>query len=176
MKLSSALLVCVGLIAVSNFAEAARRPLLQDANSRLSGQGYGMAGCGLGSMLIGPKPGASQIFAAITNGTFGSQTFGISTGTSNCTDGGMVADAHVVPAYVEANRQALSTEIARGEGETLSGLAQVMACNDPAALATSLKSNYGTIFPSASATDQNVTSAMINVVKSNPALRCGNVI
>src|SRR6266545_2071443 len=45
---------------------------------------YGLAGCGLGSMLIGSKPGIVQIFAATTNGSFGTQTFGITSGTSNC--------------------------------------------------------------------------------------------
>ena len=46
-----------------------------------AGQGfeptYGLAGCGLGSMLIGSKPGIVQIFASTTNGSFGTQTFGI---------------------------------------------------------------------------------------------------
>src|SRR5205823_3826374 len=38
---------------------------------------YGLAGCGLGSMLFGDQKGMIQILAATTNGTFGSQTFGI---------------------------------------------------------------------------------------------------
>jgi len=46
---------------------------------------FGMAGCGLGSMLI-QSNGKEQIFVATTNGSSGSQTFGITSGTSNCKD------------------------------------------------------------------------------------------
>ena len=51
-------------------------------------------GCGLGKLAwsdyshqknIGP-----QVLMATTNGTFGSQTFGISSGTSGCTNDGKV--------------------------------------------------------------------------------------
>ncbi|HYG66757.1 MAG TPA: DUF3015 family protein, partial [Anaeromyxobacteraceae bacterium] len=48
---------------------------------------YGAAGCGLGSMAFGNTPGAVQILASTTNGLFGTQTFGITTGTSNCGEG-----------------------------------------------------------------------------------------
>ena len=45
--------------------------------------GYKSAGCGLGSMII-KDDGFVQVFAATTNATSGSQTFGITSGTSNC--------------------------------------------------------------------------------------------
>jgi len=39
---------------------------------------YGMAGCGLGAMLFGHENSTGkQVLAATTNGTFGTQTFGI---------------------------------------------------------------------------------------------------
>ena len=38
---------------------------------------YGLAGCGLGSMVFGDQKGMIQILAATTNNTFGTQTFGI---------------------------------------------------------------------------------------------------
>jgi len=42
-------------------------------------------GCGLGYMVFKGKDGLlSQTCAATTNGTFGNQTFGISTGTLEC--------------------------------------------------------------------------------------------
>src|SRR5512139_1907858 len=42
-------------------------------------------GCGLGYMIFKGQEGlASQTCAATTNGTFGNQTFGITTGTSEC--------------------------------------------------------------------------------------------
>ena len=43
-------------------------------------------GCGLGSMAFEGNDGLiSQVSAATTNGTSGNQTFGITSGTSNCT-------------------------------------------------------------------------------------------
>lgn len=42
-------------------------------------------GCGLGSMIFRGQRGlVPQILAVTTNGSFGTQTFGISTGTSGC--------------------------------------------------------------------------------------------
>src|SRR5262245_21507042 len=53
--------------------------------------GYGMSGCGLGSILFGTDQNkVMQILAATSNGCFGSQTFGITSGTSNCVSGGVV--------------------------------------------------------------------------------------
>ena len=60
-------------------------------------------GCGLGKLAWSdyktPKNIAPQVMMATTNATFGSQTFGISFGTSGCTnDSGSSAWASSVPA------------------------------------------------------------------------------
>ncbi|MDF1565195.1 MAG: DUF3015 domain-containing protein [Deltaproteobacteria bacterium] len=89
---------------------------------------YGMAGCGLGSIVFGSDPGFMQVFAATTNGTFASQTFGITTGTSNCTDGGAVVRGQEQKAFVEANYAQLSRDTARGEGEYLAAFSTLLGC------------------------------------------------
>jgi hypothetical protein len=104
---------------------------------------YGEAGCGLGLQLMG-KDG-NQVLAATTNGSSYTQFFGISSGTSGCTDDGAMADNKQVPAYIEMNKVALAKEAARGEGETLAGLAQLMGCN-AATFAPAVKANYDQIF------------------------------
>ena len=48
-----------------------------------SGPAYGPAGCGLGNMIVGGGTGFSQVFASTTNTTSGTQTSGITSGTSN---------------------------------------------------------------------------------------------
>jgi hypothetical protein len=67
-------------------------------------------GCGLGKLAWSDykhqKNIAPQVMMATTNGTFGSQTFGISFGTSGCTNDGQV--------------------MARGQGEHLASLATMM--------------------------------------------------
>ena len=92
--------------------------------SRAPGK-YGTAGCGLGSLAFGDTPGAIQILAATTNTLFGTQTFGITTGTSNCGTG---LFAMGTKNFVEANREALAKDISRGEGEAIGALTVINAC------------------------------------------------
>lgn len=131
--------------------------------------GYGAAGCGLGSMLWESKNGmVNQVLAATTNGTSGSQTFGITTGTSNCDAKGTFVN---VKAYVEANRVALANDIARGQGETLTALTEVYGCSYDSAVGATLQKNYKSIFPSETVTSEEITTSLNKVV---PAA-CGRI-
>lgn len=88
----------------------------------------GDAGCGLGSLVFNQNKKVHQILAATTNGTFGSQTFGISTGTSNCRANGWVKVNREEVFFAESNFQNLKVEMAQGQGESLAGFAQVLGC------------------------------------------------
>lgn len=88
---------------------------------------YGMAGCGLGSSII-KDDGMVQIFAATTNGTSWNQTFGITSGTSNCTKQGVVLTNKEQEAFFEANLQSLQQDMVVGQGEYLNALLQLFAC------------------------------------------------
>jgi hypothetical protein len=132
-------------------------------------QGYGMAGCGLGSLVFGNKPGFVQAFAATTNGTFGSQTFGITTGTSNCeSKKGAAAEeeggkeeggkkekkkkkgASIIEQtnFVTANLESLRKESAQGGGETVSALSSAVGCDATltSAFAASVQGAHAEIF------------------------------
>lgn len=149
-------------------APAKREGAIMSADRQLSGQGYGMGGCGLGSMLFGEKKGFVQVFAATTNGTFGTQTFGITTGTSNCqTDDRKFASLNN---YVSANKEALAKDVARGEGETLAALTQVMGCSGEATqqMGRKLQAQYESVFSSSS--ELEISSAIRNVVKNDAEL------
>src|SRR5437879_7933945 len=61
------------------------------------------SGCGLGSMLIKDNTAWKQVFGATTNGFVGNQTFGISTGTSGCTGGGLGKTSMARRNFVAAN-------------------------------------------------------------------------
>lgn len=89
---------------------------------------YGMAGCGLGSVVMGKSGG--QISAATTNGTVYSQFFGITTGTLNCTDDGVALNDREQELFTEANFELIKQEIAQGEGENIYALASLMGCNE----------------------------------------------
>jgi hypothetical protein len=93
--------------------------------------GYGMAGCGLGSLLFGnDNTTLMQLLAATTNGTFASQTFGITSGTSNCTAGGVVKAEREQAAFAEVNFQDLKRNMASGGGEYLASFSTLLGCDD----------------------------------------------
>src|SRR5512144_2103362 len=104
---------------------------------------YGAAGCGLGSLVFGNQPGMVQVLAATTNGTFGSQTFGITSGTSNCRSG---AFAQGTKNFVEANREVVAKDTSRGSGEAIGALAVINSCADSAKVGAALQKNFATIF------------------------------
>lgn len=125
--------------------------------------GYGMAGCGLGSMIF-QQHDSTQILAATTNGTSGTQTFGISTGTSNCGPQGKLFTQEQVESYVAANQHALKNDIARGNGEAVDGLAQLMGAQDVAQFRSTLKANYSKLFAKNDVTPKELTSNLYSVL------------
>lgn len=120
---------------------------------------YGMAGCGLGSMAFGENTKINQILAATTNGTFGNQTFGISSGTSNCTDRGLAKIEKETELFVEVNYDVLQKEIAQGQGETLNSFASLLGCSDTPTLSKGLQSNYAQL-----STAHNSSEFLVNVI------------
>lgn len=132
---------------------------------------FAQAGCGLGTLVVG-KDG-NQILAATTNGTSGSQTFGITSGTSNCTDGGAVRGSQRMPMFIEVNKLALQKEAARGEGEAIAGLANIMGCNSKS-LGSAMKANYAPIFEETQMNPAQIQTRIENMVATNRAQACGS--
>lgn len=132
--------------------------------------GYGTAGCGLGSMLFGTDKGIVQVLAATTNGTFGTQTFGITSGTSNCSDSG--GGAASAKAFIETNREAFAKDAARGQGETITNLATLAGCSNSTAVGATLQSNFSAIFPDAKVADTSVSQSVVDTLKAHPELSC----
>jgi hypothetical protein len=95
-------------------------------SSSLLAAGYGKAGCGLGSILAGKE--GNQVIAATTNGTSGNQTFGISSGTSNCVPGASKSAA--VQTFIKNNYTPLQNDIAKGNGESLVSLGSLLGCTN----------------------------------------------
>jgi len=154
------LLVLVLLVSTSAFADGVKNRANTGSGGTAS---YGMAGCGLGSLVFKENTQA-QILAATTNGTFGSQTFGITFGTSNCAPNGSMASKEQVQSFIAANQTSLKNDIARGNGETLSGLAELMGHKDSAEFNANLKAHYGQIFAKADLSAQQITDNMFHVL------------
>jgi len=87
-------------------------------------------GCGLGKLAWADSSQqetiGGQVLMATTNGTFGSQTFGISSGTSGCTNDGKIFASEKVNVFTALNFDNLSQEMAQGQGEHLTSLATLM--------------------------------------------------
>lgn len=114
---------------------------------KISTQRYGSAGCGLGSVLFKNQTGLIQISASITNVTTGSQTFGISTGTSNCEP--TYANETSVT-FIEINRVKLEKDISRGGGETLVHFSKSIGCENSELLGNRLQLKFTEVFKESS--------------------------
>jgi len=133
---------------------------------------YGDAGCGLGSMAFGDQQGFVQVLAATTNGLFGTQTFGISTGTSNCHG---LSGSQASRVFIEGNREALAKDISRGSGETIGTLTWIAGCNDSHAVGATLQKSFKAIFPDEKVSNDAVTATILQTLKSEKKLACQNV-
>jgi hypothetical protein len=119
-------------------------------------------GCGLGYMIFKGKDGlVSQTFAATTNGTFGTQTFGITSGTSECDQYKQLYTSERLNIFVADNMDSLAKDIAQGSGEYLNTLAVLMEVPEGqrADFYSRLQGNFSQIY-----TSDRVTS--IDVLKN----------
>ena len=130
-------------------------------------------GCGLGSTIFAGQSGlAPQVLAVTTNGTFGNQTFGITSGTLGCDDGDSVVASAEVRQLADANLDKLAVDIARGEGETLASLASAMKIKmqDQPVLFSTLKSNFSQIFPTDDIKTDDVLVSIRDLMAGNETL------
>lgn len=114
-------------------------------------------GCGLGSIIIkNQNSTVLQAIAATTNGTSGNQTFGITSGTSNCDKPSNFVSNDKLNKFVSENMDELAMDISAGKGETLNTVAKLMNVEDSKALGVKLQANFSNIYSS-----ENVTSATV---------------
>lgn len=88
-------------------------------------------GCGLGTQLWEGNEGvAPKVLGATTNGSFGNQTFGITFGTIDCNQGGVVTVQAQLRMFASANLDRLARDMAHGEGEVLDTFAYLMGISE----------------------------------------------
>jgi hypothetical protein len=135
-------------------------------------QNYGMAGCGLGSLLFEKDNSKGmQILAAILNGT-GGQTFAITSGTSNCVEAGVVKAEREQAAFAEVNFQDLKRNMAAGGGEFLASFSTLLGCEDTAkpAFFKMTQRRFESIVPSAETTPMGMVASIKREIRSDAAL------
>ncbi|MFZ4552469.1 MAG: DUF3015 family protein [Aquabacterium sp.] len=141
--------------------------LLAAAGSSMAAQNN-VGSCGWGSKVFQGQSGiAPQVLAATTNGTSGNQTFGITFGTSGCTQDGVVSSSWKTAMFIDGNRVALARDAAAGQGENLDALAVVMGVDkaDRALFAATLKNEFAVVFG-----DEHVAANLKSVLAANDRL------
>ena len=117
----------------------------------MAAKNHPMAGCGLGYLLLSHDDNTKgmQIIGATTNGT-GTQTFGITSGTSGCTEDGAVKLAKSAEVYAEVNFDSLRREMAQGQGEFVRTFASLLGAEGKNidAMVKVFHSNYKILFAS----------------------------
>ena len=127
-------------------------------------------GCGIGYMIFEGKEGIlSQICAVTTNGTFGNQTFGITSGTLECEQPATFAENKKLNQFVADNMDNLAKDIAQGNGEYLNTLAVLMEVPESkrASFYASLQAHFAQIYTSGGVTHADVVRNIVSVVPSS---------
>jgi len=136
----------------------------------------GGPGCGLGAMLWADSTSKKHILQqssiATTNLT-GFQTFGITSGTSGCTNDGVVARNETINVFVGANFDDLLQEMAQGSGEHLTALATLIGI--PAHLHPPFfllsQEHYAILIPRDNATPIALLRRLHEAMEAHPLLR-----
>ncbi|WP_114417288.1 DUF3015 family protein [Marinospirillum perlucidum] len=129
------------------------------------------AGCGLGSVLLADQDDTlvMNVLAVTLNSTSGNQTFGMTTGTLNCSQSNSLL---AVQTYIDDNMDSLAMDAARGEGESLETLASVWGVEeaDKADFIQATQANFAEIFSSEDVTSDEVLSNLNRVVSEDEQL------
>lgn len=129
--------------------------------------------CGWGSKVFDGQSGpAPQVLAVTTNGTFGNQTFGISSGTSGCTQDGTVSSSWKTAMFIDGNKNALARDTSAGQGETLDALVQLIGIEnqDRAAFVRVAQQNFARIFPGTDVSAEQIRLSLREVVAADAGL------
>jgi hypothetical protein len=156
-RLSVAITVCLAVFIHTNTAMAAW------------GDG---PGCGWGKMLFPtePKSVLMQHFGSTSN--LPSQPFGISSGTSGCTNNGMIVKDERATVFANLNFENLSQEMAQGHGEHLAALAALLSVppDRQAAFFSLVQANYLELMQAGDTTPHAMLSALYNAMAEHPLL------
>lgn len=131
---------------------------------------HNAAGCGLGSLVFTENVASQQVLAGTTNGTFGNQTFGITTGTLGCDASGSLKSAKAQENFARVNFRDLSREMAAGSGEYVASMSALMGCTESKAFGSYVQKNYSTLFPSADTTPEQMLETLRAGMASEPTL------
>ena len=112
----------------------------------------GSNGCGPGWYILKDESLVSSALRSTTNGLlFPVYTFGMTSGTSNCTQHKIVLKEKESLYFATMNHYELKSDAARGNGEYLAAFATTIGCPSSAQVRfnSQMKNNFGKIYSSA---------------------------
>lgn len=130
-------------------------------------------GCGLGTQLWeGEKGLVPKVLGATTNGTFGNQTFGITTGTLGCSQEGVITADARLRMFAGANLDNLARDMAQGHGETLDAFARLMNVQeaDKADFFRFTRAHFPELFADDDATAGEMLASLNRLLAQDPTL------
>jgi hypothetical protein len=130
-------------------------------------------GCGLGTQLWEGEQGlVPKVLGATTNGTFGNQTFGITTGTLGCSQEGVITADARLRMFAGANLDNLARDMAQGQGETLDAFASLMNVqeSDKADFFRFTKNHFGELFADDDATAGEMIASLNRLLAQDRTL------
>lgn len=130
-------------------------------------------GCGLGTQLWEGEQGlVPKVLGATTNGTFGNQTFGITTGTLGCSQEGVITADARLRMFAGANLDNLARDMAQGHGETLDAFARLMNVQeaDKADFFRFTRAHFPELFADDDATAGEMLASLNRLLAQDPTL------
>lgn len=133
----------------------------------------GPAGCGLGTAVVFQNANEfhEHVLAATTNGTSGNQTFGMTSGTLGCEAANGPLKKGLAM-FLNKNLEPLAVDVAKGQGETLDALANLMEikAEDKALFNQTLQTNFDKVFASEQVNASNAYQSIVAVMEQDQVL------
>ena len=123
-------------------------------------------------MLIKESDRVSQILVATINNTVSPQTSAITSGTSECSEDGMVKSNYKVDVFANVNFENLKQDMAQGDGEYLASLASLMEIEvgQQEDFFNLTQEKFSTLVPSESTTSNDLVASLNRELSSHPTL------
>ncbi len=129
------------------------------------------SGCGLGWKVTQRKSLVSSTVRSYTN-MIGSQSSGMTSGTSGCDQHSIVKSEKAPLHFAEANLNSLMIEMAQGQGDFVMAFGSVMGCETQALshFSATTQQNYEKIFSSQDVTPAQFLENVEKTISNDPKL------
>ena len=127
------------------------------------------SGCGMGWQVAKDNSLVSSFTRGVINGTF-SNTIAMTLGTSGCAKHSIVYNEMKGIHFVESNKNELAIDMAKGNGEYVTGLAQVFGCQNTKAFGSMVQNKYESVLPSENISGVELYNNVKNEIRKDTTL------